>query len=75
VLQAVAQLGEFKNRRNLVTITAQLAWDVFVSPLELTVVDGRNDAQAAPGFGELPPGVQYEPVASVPDRTRDNPDE
>jgi glyoxylase-like metal-dependent hydrolase (beta-lactamase superfamily II) len=51
-----------------VTITAQLAWDVFVSPLELTVVDGRNDEQAAPGFGELPPGVQYEawsPISST----------
>jgi glyoxylase-like metal-dependent hydrolase (beta-lactamase superfamily II) len=50
------------------TITAQLTWDVFVSPLELTVVEGRNAGQALPGFDELPPGVQYEtwsPISST----------
>ena len=50
------------------TITAQLTWDVFVSPLELTVVDGRNPGPAVPGFDDLPPGVQYEtwsPISST----------
>jgi glyoxylase-like metal-dependent hydrolase (beta-lactamase superfamily II) len=50
------------------TMTAQLTWDVFVSPLELTVVDGRNAGPAVPGFGDLPPGVQYEawsPISST----------
>jgi glyoxylase-like metal-dependent hydrolase (beta-lactamase superfamily II) len=68
VLRAIAQPGELENRRNLVTITSQLSWDVFVSPLELTVVDRRNDGHAAPGFGDLPPGVQYEawsPISST----------
>jgi glyoxylase-like metal-dependent hydrolase (beta-lactamase superfamily II) len=68
VLRAIAQPGEFENRRNLVTITSQLSWDVFVSPLELTVVDRRNDGHAAPGFADLPPGVQYEawsPISST----------
>jgi glyoxylase-like metal-dependent hydrolase (beta-lactamase superfamily II) len=50
------------------TITAQLTWDVFVSPLELTVVDGRNAGPAVPGFDDLPPGAQYEtwsPISST----------
>jgi glyoxylase-like metal-dependent hydrolase (beta-lactamase superfamily II) len=50
------------------TITAQLTWDVFVSPLELTVVGGRNAGPALPGFNDLPPGVQYEmwsPISST----------
>ena len=50
------------------TITAQLTWDVFVSPLELTVVGGRNAGPALPGFDDLPPGVQYEtwsPISST----------
>jgi glyoxylase-like metal-dependent hydrolase (beta-lactamase superfamily II) len=51
-----------------VTITAQLTWDVFVSPLELTVVGGRNAGPAPPGVDDLPPGVQYEtwsPISST----------
>jgi glyoxylase-like metal-dependent hydrolase (beta-lactamase superfamily II) len=67
VLRATEQLGQFK-RRDLMTITAQLTWDVFVSPLELTVVDGRNAGSAVPGFEDLPPGVQYEtwsPISST----------
>ncbi len=51
------------------TITAQLTWEVFVSPLELTVVDGHSGGPAAPaGFDDLPPGVQYEtwsPISST----------
>jgi glyoxylase-like metal-dependent hydrolase (beta-lactamase superfamily II) len=50
------------------TITARLTWDVFVSPLELTVVDGRNAGPAVPGFDDLPPGVQYgtwSPISST----------
>ena len=50
------------------TITAQLTWDVFVSPLELTVVDGHNAGSALSGFVDLPPGVQYEtwsPISST----------
>jgi glyoxylase-like metal-dependent hydrolase (beta-lactamase superfamily II) len=50
------------------TITAQLTWDVFVSPLELTVIDGRNPGPAVPGFDDLPTGVQYEtwsPISST----------
>jgi glyoxylase-like metal-dependent hydrolase (beta-lactamase superfamily II) len=50
------------------TLTAQLTWDVFVSPLELTVVDESSTGQAAPGFGSLPPGAQYEtwsPISST----------
>ena len=50
------------------TITTQLTWDVFVSPLELTVVEGRNAGPALPGFTDLAPGVQYEtwsPISST----------
>ena len=50
------------------TITTQLTWEVFVSPLELTVVDGRSAGPALPGFYDLPPGVQYEtwsPISST----------
>ena len=50
------------------TITAQLTWEVFVSPLELTVVGGRNAGPAVPGFDALPPGVPYEtwsPISST----------
>jgi glyoxylase-like metal-dependent hydrolase (beta-lactamase superfamily II) len=50
------------------TITAHLTWEVFVSPLELTVVDGRNGGPALRGFDDLPPGVQYEtwsPISST----------
>jgi glyoxylase-like metal-dependent hydrolase (beta-lactamase superfamily II) len=56
VLQAVEQLGESNDRRNLMTITAQLTWDVFVSPGELSVID------------DLAPGVQYgmwSPISST----------
>jgi glyoxylase-like metal-dependent hydrolase (beta-lactamase superfamily II) len=50
------------------TITAELTWDVFVSPLELTVVEGRNAGPALPGFTDLAPGAQYEtwsPISST----------
>jgi glyoxylase-like metal-dependent hydrolase (beta-lactamase superfamily II) len=50
------------------TITAQLTWDVFVSPLELTVVDERNAGPAISGFDDLAPDVQYEtwsPISST----------
>jgi glyoxylase-like metal-dependent hydrolase (beta-lactamase superfamily II) len=55
-------------RENLMTITGQLTWNVFVSPLELTVVEGRNAGTALPGFADLAPGVQYEtwsPISST----------
>jgi glyoxylase-like metal-dependent hydrolase (beta-lactamase superfamily II) len=50
------------------TITAQLTWKVFVSSLELTVVDVRHAGPALPGFDDLPPGAQYEtwsPISST----------
>jgi glyoxylase-like metal-dependent hydrolase (beta-lactamase superfamily II) len=49
-------------------LTAQLTWEVFVSPLEFTVVDGPSGGPALPGFEDLPPGVQYEtwsPISST----------
>jgi glyoxylase-like metal-dependent hydrolase (beta-lactamase superfamily II) len=42
------------------TTTTQLTWDVLVSPLELTVVDGGQAGPSVPGFDELPPNAQYE---------------
>lgn len=39
------------------TTSMPLTWDVFVSPLELTVVDGGHAGPAAPGFDDLPPNA------------------
>jgi glyoxylase-like metal-dependent hydrolase (beta-lactamase superfamily II) len=50
------------------TITAPLTWDVFVSPVELTVVHGRSAGPTLPGFDDLAPGVQYatwSPISST----------
>ncbi len=50
------------------TTTTQLTWDVFVSPLELTVVDGGHAGPSLPGFDDLPPSAQYEtwsPISST----------
>jgi len=48
------------------TITARLTWDVFVSPLELTVLHGRKATLS--GFDDLAPGAQYaawSPISST----------
>ena len=50
------------------TTTAQLTWDVFVSPLELTVVDRGRPGHALSGFDDLAPGAQYatwSPISST----------
>jgi glyoxylase-like metal-dependent hydrolase (beta-lactamase superfamily II) len=50
--------------KSVTTTTAQLTWDVFGSPVELTVVRGRNSGP----FDDLAPGVQYatwSPISST----------
>src|SRR5690349_19024581 len=50
------------------TRTAPLTWDVFVSPVELTVVHGHNAGTMVPGFDDLAPEAQYatwSPISST----------
>ena len=54
--------------KSVMTSTGQLTWDVFVSPVELTVVHGRSAGPTLPGFDDLAPGVQYttwSPISST----------
>ena len=50
------------------TMTSQLTWDVFVSPVELTVVDRGHAGPTLSGFDDLAPGAQYatwSPISST----------
>jgi glyoxylase-like metal-dependent hydrolase (beta-lactamase superfamily II) len=54
--------------KSVMTTTAQLTWDVFVSPLELTVVHRRNSRPTLAGFDDLAPGAPYatwSPISST----------
>ena len=50
------------------TKAASLTWEVFVSPVELTVVYGHNAGTMVPGFDDLAPDAQYatwSPISST----------